>query len=95
MTKALFGAARDARAGGRGLELDASDPDVRARIVASFAARSRKRRPALRLALRTLDALAVVKYRTRFATADQALRERIVGGLATSRHAPAGRSAPR
>lgn len=72
---------------GEGLELDATDADVRVRIVASFASRSTRRRPALRLALRTLDALALVKYRTRFATADQALRERIVAGLATSRHA--------
>ena len=86
--EALFGALLATLVpAGEGLELDASDPDVRARIVASFAARSTKRRPALRLALRTLDALAVVKYRARFATADQALRERIVGGLATSRHA--------
>lgn len=71
---------------GEGLELDARDADVRARIVAAFAARSTRRRPALRLALRTLDALALVKYRSRFATADQALRERIVAGLATSRY---------
>ena len=86
--EALFGALLATLVpAGEGLELDAADPEVRARIVASFAARSTKRRPALRLALRTLDALAVVKYRTRFATADQALRERVVAGLATSRHA--------
>lgn len=72
---------------GEGLDLDACDADVRARIVTSFARHSTRRRPALRLALRTLDALALVKYRSRFASADQGLRERVVAGLATSRHA--------
>lgn len=70
---------------GEGLELDASDDAVRTRIVAAFAARSTRRWPVLRLALRTLDALAVVGYRRRFDTADQATRERIVAELATSR----------
>lgn len=70
---------------GEGLELDAQDPTVRARIVAAFAARSTGRRPALRLALRTLDALSMVKHRRRFDAADQAVREQLVAGLATSR----------
>ena len=70
---------------GEGLDLDARDDVVRARIVAAFAARSTNRRPALRLALRTLDAVALRRHRRRFATADQELRERIVASLATSR----------
>ncbi|MBY0277597.1 hypothetical protein K2Z84_19870, partial [Candidatus Binatia bacterium] len=70
---------------GEGLDLDARDPDVRRRIVAAFAARSTRRWPALRLALRTLDARMLVKHRCRFDRADQALRERLVAGLATSR----------
>jgi hypothetical protein len=67
------------------LALDASDGAVRARVLASFAARSTRRRPALRLALRTLDAVALVNHRCRFDAADQALRERIVAGLAIAR----------
>lgn len=83
---ALFAALRATLVpAGQGLDLDASDDAVTARIVAAFAARSTRRRPALRLALRTLDAVALVKHRSRFDAADQALRERIVAGLATSR----------
>lgn len=84
---ALFAALRATLVpAGQGLDLDAADEVVTARIVASFAARSTRRRPALRLALRALDMVALVKHRSRFAAADQALRERIVAGLATSRH---------
>jgi hypothetical protein len=70
---------------GEGLELDATDDDVRARVVAAFAARSTKRRPALRLALRTLDLVTLLGHRRRFDAADRALRESIVASLATSR----------
>lgn len=70
---------------GEGLDLDARDPDVRRRIIAAFAARSTRRRPALRIALRTLDARMLVKHRRRFDGADQELRERVVADLATSR----------
>ena len=70
---------------GEGLDLDGCDDAVRARIVAAFAARSTKRRPALRLALRTLDVLALRRHRRRFDAADPELRERMVASLATSR----------
>jgi len=70
---------------GDGLTFGANDPAIRAAIVQSSAARSSGRKPVLRIALRVLDALALVKHRRRLVRLDAAAREALLGGLATSR----------
>jgi len=70
---------------GHGLDLAASDPEIRARIERAFGARGSARRPVLRVVLRVLDARAWLRHRRSFARLDQDAREALVAALATSR----------
>lgn len=72
---------------GEGIELGGNDPEIRARIERTFAARGSARRPVLRLVLRVLDARAWLRHRRSFARLDQDAREALVGELAIARSA--------